>query len=156
MKEKFRYRKEIARSGWQLSATVDNGTATFSCENCGFPHVRFMHELINQRKGQQVKVGCVCAEHLIQDFTTPKLRERALKGRAGRRMRWPTLNWRLSRNGNLYLRKAGVVVVLRRGPLGGWAASYMPIDGTDWIRVPGWHETAEQAKLAAFDVLCPA
>ncbi len=156
MKEKFRYREGIARTGWILTGTVDTKSATFSCENCGFPHVRYVHELINKSKDQRVRVGCVCAEHLTQDFTTPKLRERALKGRAGRRMRWPTLNWKLSASGNLYLKKSGVVVVLKHGPRGGWAASYKPIEGEDWIRVAGWHVTPEEAKLAAFDTLYPA
>jgi hypothetical protein len=155
MKEKFRFRDGIPRKGWILWSTADNGTATFACENCGYPHVRYVHELSNERAGRHVRVGCVCAEHLTQDFSTPRLRERALKTRAGRRMRWPTLNWRLSANRNLYLKKAGMIVVLRQGPRGGWAASYKPDDGSHWISVPGWHKTPEEFKLAAFDALYP-
>jgi hypothetical protein len=123
MKENFRVRKGMLRKGWVLRTTADNGTVTFSCENCGYSHVRYVHELRNEKADRQVRVGRVCAEHLTQDFATPRLRERALKTRAGRRMRWPTLNWRLSANRNLYLKKAGMIVVLRRGSTGGWAAS---------------------------------
>ena len=102
-----------------------------------------------------MRVGCVCAEHLTQDFTTPRLRERALKTRAGRRMRWPTLNWKLSANGNLYLKKAGRIIVLKQGPRGGWAVSYKPKEQAGWVPLRGWYKSAEEAKLAAFDTLYP-
>ncbi len=157
VKERFQYRSGWPCRGWALVGTTDNGAAEFTCENCGYPHVRFVHQLKNQRTSQQVKVGCVCAEHLTQDFATPRLRERELKGRASRRMRWPTLNWRLSEKGNLYLKKSGTVIVLKRGPRGGWAVSYKSQDAldSDWIQVPGWDNNPEDAKLAAFDAMYP-
>jgi hypothetical protein len=157
MEEKFRRREGWPRSGWTLLSTTDNETASFECENCGYPHVRYEHELRHEKTKQRVRVGCVCAEHLTQDFVTPKLRERGLKSRAGRRMRWPTLNWRLSGKGNLYLKKSGMVIVLKQGPLGGWAASYKPKDALDheWVHLTAWHDTASAAKLAAFDSLYP-
>lgn len=73
-------------------------------------------------------------------------------------MRWPTLNWKLSAKGNLYLKKSGTVIVLKHGPRGGWAASYKSQDAldSDWIHVPGWHDNPEDAKLAAFDAMYPA
>lgn len=154
-RETFQHRSGLPRAGWTLIATVDNNTATFICENCGFPHVRFIHELMHEKSGRRVNVGCVCAEHLTQDFATPRLRERALKTRAGRRMRWPTLNWKRSAKGNLYLKKSGAVIVVKQGRIGGWAASYKPNEESDWIPVPGWHTTPEAAKLAAFDALYP-
>jgi len=156
-KETFRHREGWPRTGWLLVATTDNATAEFACENCGYPHVRYEHELTNRKSGQRVRVGCVCAEHLTQDFTGPKLRERALRSRAGRRMRWPTLNWRLSAKGNLYLKKSGMVIVLKQGPRGGWAVSYKHQDSLDsgWVHLPAWHGTPEGAKLAAFDALYP-
>jgi hypothetical protein len=118
MKETFRFREGLPRRGWVWRGITDNETGDFKCENCGFPHIRFEHELINKKTRAVVTAGCVCAQHLTDDFTNPKLREQELKGRAGRRFRWPTLNWRLSNKGNLYLRKGGNVVVLKRGPLG--------------------------------------
>src|SRR5206468_565499 len=113
--------------------------------------------LKNKKTGMHIKVGCICAQHLTDDFTNPKLRERDLKGRAGRRLRWPALNWRSSNKGNLYLKKGGMVIVLKRGPYGGWAVSYKSEDSFDpkWIPVGGWHDTPDEAKLAAFDALYP-
>jgi hypothetical protein len=152
-KEEFRYRSDLPRKGWVLLETLDHGAANFTCENCGNVRIRYKHLLENRRSHKRVLVGCVCAEHLTQDFTTPRLRERNLKGLAGRRMRFPTLNWVWSHNGNLRLKKDGMIFVLKRGRLGGWAVSYLPRDSYDWVQIPGWHDTAEDAKLAAFDAV---
>jgi hypothetical protein len=150
-KEQFRYRRDLPRIGWVLTDTVDHGTADFICENCGNPHIRYKHLLANERTRKRILVGCVCAEHLTQDFTTPKLRERKLKGFAGRRMRFPTLNWVYSRSGNLRLKKEGIIFVLKGGRLGGWAVSYLPRGSHEWVQISGWHENPVDAKLAAFD-----
>lgn len=154
-KEQFRYRADLPRRGWTLIDTVDNETADFTCENCGNVHIRYKHVLENQKTAKRVLVGCVCAEHLTQDFTTPKLRERNLKGWIGRRMRFPTLTWVYSQNGNLRLKKDGVIFVLKRGRLGGWAVSYLPRDSDEWVQVPGWHNNPVDAKLAGFDAVYP-
>jgi len=155
-KEKFIPRKDIPHSGWSLIDTVDYWSADFVCMNCRFRHVRYVHELKHKRTGKLIKVGCVCAEHLTQDFATPRLRETALKSRAGRRMRWPTLNWKRSSKGNLFLKKQRRVIVVRPSS-GGWLASYKSDDGSEatWVSVKGLHDTAEEAKLAAFDALYP-
>lgn len=153
MKESFRCRDDWPRTGWYLEETVDNEAADFKCENCGYPHVRFEHHLINKNNHQKVRVGCVCAEHLTQDFTTPRLRERNLKSRAARRLRWPTLNWRVSGKGNLFLRKDGRIVVIRQNYSGTWSASYCLVNGQTWIKVRGFFHDPVAAKLAAFDAI---
>lgn len=152
-KEQFRYRSDLPKDGWVLQETYDIGEPSATCENCGYSHIRYVHKLRYRQSKKYVSVGCVCAEHLTQDFTTPRLRERSLKTLAGRRNRWPTLNWVWSQKGNLRLKKSGMVFVIRRGPRGGWAASYLPRDSEVWTPVPGWYDTAEEAKLAAFDAV---
>jgi len=153
VKEQYFLRRDLPRKGWVLIDTLDHGTANFTCENCGNVHIRYKHLLTHQKTGRRVVVGCVCAEHLTQDFTTPKLRERDLKGWTGRRMRFPTLNWVYSHNGNLRLKKDGMIFVLKRGKLGGWAVSYLPRDGDKWVQIPGWHNNPVDAKVAAFDAV---
>jgi hypothetical protein len=153
IKEQYCLRPDLPRKGWVLLDTLDHGTANFTCENCGNVHIRYKHLLDHQGTGRRVLVGCVCAEHLTQDSTTPKLRERSLKGWLGRRMRFPTLNWVYSQNGNLRLKKGGMIFVLKRGKLGGWGVSYLPRDGDGWVQIPGWHTDPFDAKVAAFDVV---
>jgi hypothetical protein len=48
-----------------------------------------------------------------------------------------------------------MVVVIKRGPLGGWSTSYLRSENENWVQIPGWHDTPEKAKLAAFDALNP-
>lgn len=154
MKEKFVSRSDLPKTGWFLVDVSDSYEAAFTCENCKFPHVRYVHELKHKQTGKTVQVGCVCAEHLTQDFATPRLREKTLRSLAGRRLRWPTLNWKRSHKGNLYLRKQGIVIVINRAGRG-WSASYKPSDDDfeSWTSVQGWYDTPEEAKLAAFDAL---
>ncbi len=154
-RETFIPRSDIPRAGWSLTDVWDSYAPNFVCQNCHFPHVRFVHDLKHAKTGRTVQVGCVCAEHLTQDFATPRLREKALRSIAGRRMRWPTLNWKRSQKGNLYLRKQGMVIVVRQSGRR-WAASYTQSDvGADgpWTPVSGWYDTPEEAKMAAFDAL---
>jgi hypothetical protein len=157
MRETFRFREDLPHTGWVWVGIEDNETGDFKCQNCNFPHVRYEHELRNKKTNVKVRVGCVCAQHLTDDFTNPRLRERDLKGRAGRRLRWPRLNWRRSSKGNLYLKKGGLVIVLKQGPRGGWAVSYASRDSSDseWVSVGGWYDTADEAELAVFDALYP-
>jgi hypothetical protein len=152
-KEQFHYRRDLPRKGWVLVDTRDHGTPDFICQNCGNVRIRYKHFLENRKTGKQVIVGCVCAEHLTQDFTTPKLRERSLKGLAGRRMRFPALNWVRTHNGNLRLKKNGMIFVLKQGKLGGWAVSYLPRNGGKWVQISGWHNNPVDAKLAGFDAV---
>lgn len=153
IRERYSLRRDLPRKGWVLLDTLDHGAANFTCENCGNVHIRYKHLLGHEKTGRRVLVGCVCAEHLTQDFTTPRLRERNLKGWTGRRMRFPTLNWVYSKNGNLRLKKNGMIFVLKRGKLGGWAVSYLSRDSAEWVQIPGWHNNPVDAKLAAFDAV---
>ena len=154
MKEQFRYCDDLPRTGWVWLGVGDNDIDNFRCQNCGFPRVRYVHHLKNRRTGLEIRVGCVCAEHLTQDFTNLALREREFKGRASRRLRWPTLNWRRTMKGNLRLRKSGTVVVVVCGKYGGWTFTYKR-QGSDWVRGKAWYDTADEAKLSAFDALHP-
>lgn len=150
-KEKFIRRSDLPHSGWLLVDVWDTFSADCVCENCNFPHVRYVHELRHKSTGKTVRVGCVCAEHLSQDFATPRLREKALRGLAGRRMRWPTLNWKRSQKGNLYLKKRGLVIVITRAGER-WAASYKRSDdnSAEWTPVRGWYQTPRRGKARCF------
>ncbi len=48
-------------------------------------------------------VGCVCAEHMEEDYVRPKEREKRLKRVARRRPAWARREWQMSRQGNPYI-----------------------------------------------------
>jgi hypothetical protein len=151
----FVHRKDLPVGGWiYADPPFDHVTADFKCENCGNQHIRIVHPLKHKKTRQIIKVGCVCAGHFLQDFSDPKLRENKLKNYAGRRLRWPNLNWTLTQKGNLKLIKQGFVIVVKRtGNL--WVSSYTKEDGDEWTPIMGRYDTPQEAKLASFDALFP-
>jgi hypothetical protein len=152
----FVHRKDLPFGDWvYASPPLDNTSANFTCENCQHAHIRFVHPLKHKRTGQIIKVGCVCAEHFLQDFTNPKLRENELKNYVGRRLRWPDFNWTWTQKGNLKLKKKGFIVVVRRVESGWWLTSYTRDGNSEWTPVQGRYKTPQEAKLAAFDALFP-
>jgi hypothetical protein len=152
----FIHRKDLPVGDWIYSSQpLDNGTANFTCENCRHPHIRYVHPLKHKKSGQMIKVGCVCAEHFLEDYSNPRLRENELKNYIGRRMRWPNLNWTLSQKGNLKLKKKGFIVVVRRAESGWWVASFTRDGEPEWTPVKSRFKTPQEAKLAAFDELFP-
>lgn len=52
-------------------------------------------------------VGCVCAEHMEQDYVVPRLREKRLRSKAQRRKTWQRREWSISAKGNSYLNTEG-------------------------------------------------
>lgn len=66
-----------------------------------------------------VAAGCVCAEHMEEDYSSPerpsraKAREGLLRNSASRMKRWLTLRgWKLSRKGNPYISKNAYHIVI--------------------------------------------
>jgi hypothetical protein len=52
-------------------------------------------------------VGCICAEHMEEDYIRPRQREKRLRNEARRRANLPRRKWSLSRAGNPYLDAEG-------------------------------------------------
>jgi hypothetical protein len=119
-----------------------------SCEMCGHYPIRFVHTLEHEEWLSPVDVGCICAGHLTEDYATPQLREKELRGRAAARTRWLKRQWRISAKGNLWRRVNCRFLCVFYDPDGqGWRAC---IDQHFSQRIfPS--ETA--AKLAVFDAL---
>ena len=78
-----------------------------SCMMCGNEKIRYVHVVSHPEVAEEYRVGCVCAERMTDDYTNPKEREKELRNRASRRSNWSKKEWRLSRNGNYYLRLEG-------------------------------------------------
>ncbi len=65
---------------------------------------------------EELGVGCVCAEHMEEDYVTPKEREKRLRTKARRRKTWANRRWRVSARGNAYLNTEGFnLTVFRQG-----------------------------------------
>lgn len=65
------------RKGWIWSGVIDHGDLIYNCEACG-TKLRYEH-ILTHPESESMGVGCVCAEHLTEDYINPKRKENALK-----------------------------------------------------------------------------
>ena len=94
-----------------------------------------------------MNVGCVCAEHMSNDYVNPKAREKRLKNKATRKRNWLSLKWKKSRKGNSYLEKDGMILTVfpNRYKPGYWKC------GIDDEFSSDYYSTEDSAKLALFE-----
>ena len=74
---------------------------------CESTQIRYVHTMEHPDYPETLCVGCVCAEHMEQDYLRPRLREQNLRSKSRRRKTWIKRNWRTSAKGNLYLNTEG-------------------------------------------------
>jgi hypothetical protein len=145
----------VPHNGWQCTGVEDLGADGgpvderdyATCEMCGHERIRFLHSMEHPKYSLELKVGCVCAEKMSDDYVGPREREDKLRNRAGKRGRWLTRRWRQSKNGNPYIRVGGynLVVFPDRFRSNRWKFS---IDGEFSPRA---YASEDEAKLALFD-----
>lgn len=68
----------LPRKGWRLVDVIDTEELSSNCEWCG-TDIRYEHHLYHDEQDLQSISGCVCAEHLTDDYVNPKKREKELK-----------------------------------------------------------------------------
>jgi hypothetical protein len=74
---------------------------------CESIEIRYVHFMEHPEYGSTLGVGCVCAEHMEQDYVAPRAREKQLKSRTRRRKTWAEREWQVSARGNSYLNTEG-------------------------------------------------
>jgi hypothetical protein len=117
------------------------------CEFCGHEQIRFVHLLGHPAYPTIIRVGCICACALTNDYKNPKERERKLRSRANRKAKFPNRKWKTTRYGGETITLDGFRVTvgqLRSGPYRVW------IDGKEGKLT--YHD-ARSAKLRAFDAV---
>ena len=110
----------IPHRGWTLDDVIDirdNGQEEWetdyeSCMMCGNEGIRFVHIVSHPEMEEDFKVGCVCAEKMTGDYINPKLKEKDLQNRARRRNNWINKTWKISKQGNTYLKHDGQLLVI--------------------------------------------
>jgi hypothetical protein len=143
-------------TGWQPVKVVDlylDKTKPNTCDRCG-RSLRFLHTVAHPEKGR-LQVGSECARHLCRGYA-PEREERRLRNLWSRRSRWLTRRWRTSRAGNETLRfldGAGVIQVTVFPRLSGGWSYCVALSGEPPHGPTGTYATADEAKLAAFNVL---
>ena len=133
-------------SGWTYIGLIDNGSVVMACEFCSTP-IRYEH-IIESPQGIRKNVGVCCAAEAT-DGDAPQKAERKSKNLMRCRMNFPNRSWKLSRNGNRWL-KAGPgkrYVMKKRGRC--WQGLFF--DDLYKNIFGDVKETFEQATLNIFD-----
>ena len=95
--------EEVPHSGWTCTSVRDLGAPTGICEMCGNQIIRYVHHMTHPDY-HPLEVGCVCAGKMEGNINCAKRRESDLKNEEARRNNFINRKWKLSKNGNLYIR----------------------------------------------------
>ena len=68
----------LPRKGWELNDVIDTENIDNQCDWCG-TSIRYLHFLHHKEDNLTTTCGCICAEHLTQDYINPKKKEKELK-----------------------------------------------------------------------------
>lgn len=71
--------KEIGVEGLRESLEYGNPVEYKQCEMCGQEKIRYVHILQHPNFSGELRVGCICAEHMTDDYINPQKKERAEK-----------------------------------------------------------------------------
>ena len=93
----------VPKRGWTCVHVEDLGEPTQVCEMCENVEIRYVHEMQHSDYAGTLSVGCICAEHMEEDYAGPKEREKKLKSAARRRKTWANRIWSQSSKGNLFI-----------------------------------------------------
>lgn len=144
----------IPHKGWNLIDVIDiredgqseNETFYEACMMCGNERIRYVHIVEHQEVNEEFRVGCICAEHMTNDYVNPNRREKELKNRANRLKNWSSKKWKLSQKGNFYLKIENHLLVIFKDKL---SKKYkVIIDDTIGNKL---FDTLEKAKIGAFN-----
>lgn len=143
----------VPHRGWVCVDVTDLEEPAETCEMCESTTIRFVHHMHHDAYPEELGVGCICAEHMEEDYERPRQREQALRGRARQKKAWRYRPWKESRKGNLYLKTEGyVLTVFAQGD--GWRVCVAEAEGSN---APSYGNltfaTMQEAQLAAFNAL---
>lgn len=118
-----------------------------TCEMCGNHPIRYVHVMHHDSQPDDMRVGCVCAEKLSDDYVNPKSREKRLRNKATRRRNWLALKWKRSKKGNPYLKKDGMILTVfpNKWKPGHWGY------GIDGEFSNSTYHSEDEAKMALFE-----
>jgi hypothetical protein len=155
-------RPGVPRKGWTNVNVEDMGEPSFTCEMCVDRAVRYVHTEVHPDYPEPVRVGCVCAAHMEDDYAAPKEREKKVRKAARHRKNltarldkaravWcEPRQWGTSRRGNYYQTlDDGRRVVVFKVQNGKWRA----VIDDEFGRL--YHDTPRSAFEATFERLFP-
>ena len=157
-----RWNKEgIPHKGWRYLDIEDLGEGLEpgqqieyeQCEMCNNERIRYVHILSHPEFERELRVGCVCASKLTDDYINPQQREKDLINRLKRKKNFAKQDWYIHpRSGNLVLPYKGDYITIIKSKYGSFGIAY---NNKYYWKYRGRNiydvETAKQAAFELFD-----
>ncbi len=145
-----------AKKGWACTQVQDLGSAQATCEMCEAKTIRYVHTMVHPHYASELNVGCVCAEKMENDYAGPRLQESKLRSIGDRRKRWLTRRgWKISAHRNPFINTDGFNIVIFPHGDGSWGGRIKEQNTGHSVWLKERYNTADAAKLAAFDEMMP-
>lgn len=144
----------VPHRGWEVVECFKLEDREQLCEMCERQHVMFVHVMRHENYHDDLRVGCVCAGHMEEDMSAAHQREVQFRNRSKRRANWLNRKWKRSvySAGSQVLRTDGMQITVY--PSGNhWAAAISHRASGHRRHSKLFYKTADEAKLAAFDVM---
>lgn len=141
----------VPHKGWTSVNVEDLGSPDDICQMCEVQEIRYVHYMSHPHYGEILGVGCICAEHMEEDYEMPKRRERRLQNSAKKKQRWLSRKWRTSAKGNSYINVDGFNIVVFKRTNKIWGGKITDKRTGHFIISQRTYTTEKQAKLATFD-----
>lgn len=140
----------VPRKGWTCVGIEDLGEPSAECEMCENQKIRYVHHMQHPDYPEALDCGCVCAGKMEEDYTAARARETDLKNAARRRANWLKRKWKISQNGNHYLKTDGYhIVVFQKS--GSWSGTITEITSQAKTHARKLYPSQHAVKLACFD-----
>ena len=143
----------VPHRGWRCVDIEERDAQDHLCEMCEARLVRFVHVMEHDGYDSVLRVGCVCAGYMEEDLVEARRREVSFKNDRSRRTRWLSRAWHVSAAGNDFLNTNDGfnIAVFRKGVIWGARVEHRESGYSRSSKRP--YETADAAKLAAFDAM---
>jgi hypothetical protein len=159
-------RPGIPHKGWLCCDVEDHLEPTEVCEMCGQTDVRFLHVMTHAEHPGELRVGCVCAGKMEENYAAAQDRERQARNKASRRARlveryrmarvfWgmPWVGWVRSERGNYWRPIHGRLLSVYGQDAGAGVTTWKWVYGDRFDRSS--YATDKEAMTASFDQLFP-
>lgn len=158
-------RKNVPHRGWICIGMIDLGEDADDmdfetrklelyeqCEMCRQEGIRYVHIMEHPEYDGHLRVGCVCAEKMENDYSAPRDRENSLRNRHNRKMNFLKREWDFRANGNFVLKYKGRYITIMQSKYN--KSEYGVAYDNEYIwRYQGRKiRDIRTAKLAAFDI----
>jgi hypothetical protein len=144
--------KDVPHKGWKCIDIEDLGEPSLTCEMCEFQEIRYVHYMKHPGYKDILKVGCICAGNMEENLLHARKRDEFMRSRSSKRKRWLSRQWKISRNGNEYIKSDGyIITIFQKGKT--WNALIKTEDNKfkEWSKRV--YQTPDEVKISAFDFL---